>query len=53
MAGDIEQILGREGQPGKRSSRPPLYLNPRAWNKGVDLVRHRSSESIAENNRVG
>jgi hypothetical protein len=51
MAGDIEQVFRREGEPGERPAGAALDVDPRAGNKGAQfVVAHRDleSEGIAE-----
>jgi hypothetical protein len=46
MPGDIEQVLGSEGQTGKRPARPPLDTDARTGHKGIYVViRHVTPQS--------
>ncbi len=38
MAGDIEQILSRKGEPGKRPARPAVDVDARTGNESVDVI---------------
>ena len=46
-AGDIEQILGREGQPGERPAGAALDAKPLPRDEGADVVRCQSRRHLS------
>ncbi len=37
---NVEEILGRKRQAGERPAGPPLEMDARTGNKGIDVVWH-------------